>query len=122
MWTLPIDTTFEIQFRTVFFEGWHEIEHDMRYKSLLSDNEFWRGSEELSRILNCILANLELSDWSLVQLFEQLSYNHYKNANWELMLKSKFRIHMDDNSELDPAILELFDRDKIGRASCRERV
>ena len=112
MWTLPIDTTFEIQFRTVFFEGWHEIEHDMRYKSLLSDNEFWRGSEELSRILNCILANLELSDWSLVQLFEQLSYNHYKNANWELMLKSKFRIHMDDNSELDPAILELFDRDK----------
>lgn len=60
----------------------------MRYKSLLSDNEFWRGSEELSRILNCILANLELSDWSLVQLFEQLSYNHYKNANWELMLKA----------------------------------
>ena len=84
MWTLPIDTTFEIQFRTVFFEGWHEIEHDMRYKSLLSDNEFWRGSEELSRILNCILANLELSDWSLVQLFEQLSYNHYKNAKKQI--------------------------------------
>lgn len=112
LWTLPIDTTFEIQFRTVFFEGWHEIEHDMRYKSLLSDDQFWRGSEELSRILNCILANLELSDWSLVQLFEQLSYNHYKNANWELMLKSKFRIHMDDNSELHPEILAIFDRDK----------
>lgn len=112
MWDLPIDTTFEIQFRTVFFEGWHEIEHDMRYKSLLSDDQFWQGSEELSRILNCILANLELSDWSLVQLFEQLSYNHYKNANWELMLKSHFRIKMDDSERLDFRILALFDHDK----------
>lgn len=112
LWSLPIDTTFEVQFRTVFFEGWHEIEHDMRYKSLMSDNHFWHGSEELSRILNCVLANLELSDWSLVQLFEQLSYNHYKNRNWELMLKSKFRIHMDDSSELHPDILAVFDKNK----------
>lgn len=112
MWRLPIDTTFEIQFRTVFFEGWHEIEHDMRYKSLLSDDQFWQGSEELSRILNCILANLELSDWSLVQLFEQLSYNHYKNANWELMLKSHFRIKMDDSEHLDSRILSVFNQDK----------
>lgn len=112
LWDLPIDTTFEIQFRTVFFEGWHEIEHDMRYKSLLSDKEFWKGSEELSRILNCILANLELSDWSLVQLFEELSYNHYKNRDWEIMLKSKYRIKMTDNESLDPKILAVFDRDK----------
>jgi len=112
LWTLPIDTTFEIQFRTVFFEGWHEIEHDMRYKSLLSDDQFWKGSEELSRMLNCILANLELSDWSLVQLFEQLSYNHYKNGNWELMLKSKFRIKMDSTEKLHPGILEIFNNNK----------
>lgn len=111
LWDLPIDTTFEVQFRTVFFEGWHEIEHDMRYKSLLSDELFWKGSEELSRILNCVLANLELSDWSLVQLFDQLSYSHYKNANWELMLKSKFRIHIDDNSVLHPEIAAVFHRD-----------
>lgn len=110
LWSLPIDTTFEVQFRTVFFEGWHEIEHDMRYKSLLSDEQYWKGSEELSRILNCILANLELSDWSLIQLFDQLSYNHYKNSNWELMLKSKFRIRTDDNSTLHPDIAALFDR------------
>lgn len=111
-WNLPIDTTFEVQFRTVFFEGWHEIEHDMRYKSLLPDDEFWKGSEELSRVLNCILANLELSDWSLVQLFDQLSYNHYKNANWELMLKSKYRIRMDESSSLDSRILNLFDSNR----------
>ena len=112
MWTLPIDTTFEIQFRTMFFEGWHEIEHDMRYKSLLSDDQFWEGSEELSRILNCILANLELSDWSLVQLFEQLSYNHYKNGNWELMLKSHFRIKMDESEKLSPEIITIFNNDR----------
>lgn len=112
LWKLPIDTTFEIQFRTVFFEGWHEIEHDMRYKSLLTDDQFWKGSEELSRMLNCILANLELSDWTLVQLFEQLSYNHYKNGNWELMLKSKFRIKMDDSENLHPDILKVFNNDR----------
>ena len=112
LWTLPIDTTFEIQFRTVFFEGWHEIEHDMRYKSLASDDQFWQNSEELSRILNCILANLELSDWSLVQLFEQLAYNHYKNKNWELMLKSHFRIKMDDSETLSPQIVTLFNKNK----------
>lgn len=110
LWTLPIDTTFEVQFRTVFFEGWHEIEHDMRYKSLLSDDQFWKGGEELSRILNCVLANLELSDWSLVQLFDQLAYTHYKNANWRLMLKSKFRIRLDDNSNLHPDLRALFDQ------------
>lgn len=108
-WSLPIDTTFEMQFRTVFFEGWHEIEHDMRYKSMLPDDKFWENSEELSRILNCILANLELSDWSLVQLFEQLSYNHYKNKNWELMLKSHFRLRMNDKEDLSPYIKTLFD-------------
>lgn len=112
LWDLPIDTTFEIQFRTVFFEGWHEIEHDMRYKSLLSDDQFWKGSEELSRMLNCILANLELSDWSLVKLFEELSYNHYKTGNWELMLKSKFRIKIDDTESLHPAIVEIFNKNK----------
>ncbi len=112
LWSLPIDTTFEIQFRTVFFEGWHEIEHDMRYKSFLSDDEFWKGSEELSRVLNCILANLELSDWSLVQLFDQLSYNHYKRGNWELMLKSKYRIKISDTETLDPRIVAVFDQNR----------
>ncbi len=84
----------------------------MRYKSLLSDDQFWKGSEELSRMLNCILANLELSDWSLVQLFEQLSYNHYKMGNWELMLKSKFRIKMDDTEKLHPDIIAIFNENK----------
>ena len=56
---LPIDATFEVQLRTISFEGWHEIEHDMRYKSPYGE-EFWRNNEALSRTLNCVLANLEL--------------------------------------------------------------
>lgn len=32
IWEYPIDTSFEIQIRTIFSEGWHEIEHDFRYK------------------------------------------------------------------------------------------
>ena len=31
-WDMCIDDTFEIQIKTMFFEGWHEVEHDMRYK------------------------------------------------------------------------------------------
>ena len=27
-----IDPTYEVQIRTVFSEGWHEVEHDLRYK------------------------------------------------------------------------------------------
>lgn len=27
-----IDCTYEIQLRTVLSEGWHEVEHDLRYK------------------------------------------------------------------------------------------
>ena len=33
-WDMYIDDTFEIQIKTMFFEGWHEIEHDMRYKDI----------------------------------------------------------------------------------------
>lgn len=108
LWSLPIDTTFEIQLRTVFFEGWLEIEHDMRYKSSLPDEIFWEGSEEFPRVLNCILANLELCDWSLVELYEQLGYTHYKKKNWELMLRSHFRIRLSDEDPLDESVVRYF--------------
>ena len=36
----PIDRTFEIQIRTIFSEGWHEVEHDIRYKSLADWKEY----------------------------------------------------------------------------------
>ena len=45
-----IDTTFEIQLRTVFSEGWHEIEHDLRYKR----KDEWNDDQIALRILNGI--------------------------------------------------------------------
>lgn len=93
---LPVDPVFELQFRTMFFEGWHEIEHDMRYKTHFADDAFWKGNPELSRILNCIVANLELCDWSMIRLFDQLAEYHYKMKNWEMMLKSKYRLRMSE--------------------------
>lgn len=93
-----IDNTFEIQFRTTLSEGWHEIDHVLRYKCK-SD---WEDFIEAERMLNGIYATLETSDNALKSLFEDLSYQHYKKQNWEAMLRTKFRLkfikeHLDDN-------------------------
>ncbi|MCQ5134576.1 hypothetical protein NE541_16280, partial [Coprococcus eutactus] len=37
-WTKPFDQTFEVQLRTVLIEGWHDIEHEMRYKYKLGSD------------------------------------------------------------------------------------
>ena len=55
-----IDTTFEIQLRTVLSEGWHEVEHDLRYKTQQED--WWNFCTEESRMLNGIYASLETSE------------------------------------------------------------
>lgn len=109
IWDLPIDTTFEIQLRTMFFEGWHEIEHDMRYKKNDSIGDLWKDNYSLSRMMNCVLANLELCDWSMVSLFDQLAANNLENGNLELMIKSRFRLRMKDE-QLEPELAEVFER------------
>ncbi len=65
-----IDSAYELQLRTVFSEGWHEVEHDFRYKC--SDD--WTLYPDLSRTFNGILASLETHEWSTIQMFERLSY------------------------------------------------
>ena len=102
----PIDRTFEIQIRTVFSEGWHEIEHDVRYKS---DTE-WQKNSDLSRNLNGILATLETCDWSILQVLNNMAYREYKDHHWASMLKNKLRIHLTDDS-LDDQIISIFDAD-----------
>ena len=84
-----IDTTFEIQLRTILSEGWHEIDHTLRYKSK-SD---WSEHKESERLLNGIYASLEANDIALKNLFNELSYKHFKNHNWEGLLRTKFRLH-----------------------------
>ena len=84
----PIDTTFEVQLRTVLSEGWHEVEHDLRYKA----KALWDNHDDLGRILNSIYGTLITCDWSIASLFSELSFRCYKSKDWEGMLRNKFRI------------------------------
>lgn len=94
-----IDAMFEIQIRTIFSEGWHEIEHDLRYKNTNS----WDDSRDLSRELNGVLATLEVCDSNILNICERLSHSNYKNRMWEAMVRNKFRLrftHDPLNKEL----------------------
>lgn len=86
-----IDDTFEVQFRTILSEGWHEVEHDLRYKC----RDDWESHDDLSRTLNGIYASLETADWSMLQLFEKLAYEHYKAEEWRQMIRTKFRLRSE---------------------------
>lgn len=101
---LPIDSTFEVQLRSVLSEGWHEVDHDLRYKSKSS----WDGQDDLSRALNGILATLETAEWSMRKIFDDLAYRHYKSGNWEKMLHSKIRMRVDPKIRQD--LYELMNR------------
>lgn len=105
----PIDTTVEIQLRTVFSEGWHEVEHDLRYKAKAD----WEGSEDLSRALNGIFATLITCDWSMLNLFDKLMYRKYREKDWEPMLKNKFRIHVEEDPLSQGLVNLLNDRSDI---------
>lgn len=103
----PIDDTFEIQIRTVFSEGWHEIEHDLRYKC----KEDWTSESETDRALNGIFATLETCDWSILTMFDNLSYKMYQKNNWKAMIRNKFRIRFTPE-ELDKRIIDIFNNNK----------
>ncbi|WP_020618621.1 RelA/SpoT domain-containing protein [Paenibacillus daejeonensis] len=91
-----IDTTFELQLRTVFSEGWHEVEHDLRYKC----EDEWSTYDEHSRTLNGLVATLETCDWSIMTLFSDLSYRNYRDSNIIPMMRNKFRLRFE-NTPLD---------------------
>ncbi|MGB5134925.1 MAG: RelA/SpoT domain-containing protein [Prochlorococcaceae cyanobacterium] len=102
-----IDRTFEVQFRTVFSEGWHEIEHDLRYKC----KDDWQPHKDLNRAMNGFIATLETCDWAIVQLFEELAWRHYRSQEWLAMLRAKFRLRWQD-SILSEGIQEAFSEDR----------
>lgn len=101
----PIDTTFELQLRSILSEGWHEVDHDLRYKSKSN----WDSQDDLSRALNGIMATLETSEWSMRKIFEDLAYRHYKKKNWPAMLHSKVR--MRATPILSKNLIDLLDKD-----------
>jgi putative GTP pyrophosphokinase len=83
-----VDYTFELQLRTILSEGWHEIDHSLRYKC----KSEWNKYSEKERLLNGIYATLEVNDLALKSLFSELAYQHFKEKNWEAMLRHKFRL------------------------------
>ena len=114
IWDHTFDKTFECQFRTILSEGWHEIEHDLRYKHL----DAWEHSANLSRSLNGIFATLQTSDWALMKICDDLAYKCYKEKDWSGLLRNKVRIKfagkglsqrltdvLDRNSEISKRIL-----------------
>lgn len=90
----PIDSSFEVQIRTVLSEGWHEVEHDLRYKC----KSHWEGHQDLSRALNGVVATLETSEWTMKKLFDELAYRNYKSRNWSAMLHTKLRMRVSSHS------------------------
>lgn len=98
---LRVEPMFEIQLRTMFFEGWHEVEHDLRYKNM----ELWDDFPKESRKLNSILATLEMCDQYMVTLFDDIGHVFYKGENWGEMIRYKYRLKTL-NGELDPEIAD----------------
>lgn len=118
LWEYPFDQTFEVQLRTVLFEGWHEIEHEMRYKYKIDDpehpNNLWDGQEKLARVMNSIIANLELCDWSIMQIFDNIARTQFQAGNWEYAIRSKYRLRITQD-DLKPEIRTYFNEnpDKV---------
>jgi ppGpp synthetase/RelA/SpoT-type nucleotidyltranferase len=110
----PVDSTFEVQLRTILSEGWHEIEHDLRYKRK-SD---WVTHDDLSRHLNGVVATLETAEWSAKKIFDDLAYRHYKNRSFDAMLHSVFRMRI--SSKLSDDLSDLFNAEpSIGKELLR---
>lgn len=111
VWKCHIDKTFECQFRTILSEGWHEIEHDLRYKHL----DTWENALNLSRSLNGIFATLQTSDWALMKICDDLAYKCYKNKDWNGLLRNKVRIRFT-GSGLSQVLIDEMDKDgEIGK-------
>ena len=92
-----VDTTYEIQIRTVFSEGWHEVEHDLRYKC----KQDWNGCEPYSRALNGIIATLETAEWNMKALFNDMARDNFRHSKFTAMLRNKFRLRFSPGALSD---------------------
>ena len=92
-----IDNTYEIQIRTVFSEGWHEVEHDLRCKCKAD----WEQCEPYSRVLNGLIATLETAEWNMKMLFDQMAHTNMQTKNYRAMLRNKMHLRLqgEDFSE-----------------------
>jgi ppGpp synthetase/RelA/SpoT-type nucleotidyltranferase len=85
-----IDNTFELQIRTIFSEGWHEVEHDLRYKR----KDDWSQHADLSRLLNSFFASIQSSEWGLNCLFKEMADRATKAKKLESFLVNHLKIRI----------------------------
>lgn len=104
-----IDKTFEVQIRTIFSEGWHEVDHDIRYKhkSEWSVPQYY----DFNRKLNGIKATLEVCDDTIIKVLESLAYQCYKEGKIPEMFRYKLRIRMQ-NEEIKEELQTLLEGNK----------
>lgn len=101
-----VDNTYEIQFRTINSEGWHEIDHLLKYKC----KQDWEGLKDASRMFNGVYASLETNDRAIKSLLEDVAYHQFKHHNWESMMRMKFKLRFLDK-RLSPAITSLLEKE-----------
>lgn len=104
-----IDTTYEIQLRSVLSEGWHEVEHDLRYKC--RTESWWDYCQTESRMLNGIYATLETSERAMGNIFSSIALKNYKEKDWSAMIRNHFCIRFQDDV-LPEWMINLFNNDK----------
>lgn len=97
-----VDNTFEVQIRTVFSEGWHEVEHDLRYKC--QGDPTWEYCREESRTLNGMYASLEIVESAMRGLFDDMAFKNFKHQDWASMMRNKYCIRFEDNKLSDRVI------------------
>ncbi len=98
-----IDNTYEVQLRSVLSEGWHEVEHDLRYKC----RRDWKNYEDKSRALNGILASLETAEFAMESIFEKMAYENYRTKQWIPMLRNHLHLRMSETG-VKAELLSLF--------------
>lgn len=119
-----IDNTYEIQLRTVLSEGWHEVEHDLRYKT--RGESWWNECQEESRLLNGIYAALISNESQLASIVDDIAYKAYHNKEWDTMIRFHFRrrtkeqklsveisTYLDSHGEIVAKQIHKFDRKSL---------
>ena len=107
--TSLLDYTYEIQLRTVLSEGWHEVEHDLRYKT--QNEAWWDYCGEESRMLNGIFASLETSEGALSRMIDEITYKNYQHHSWDAMIRFHFR-RRTSGDKLSKALWFLLDENE----------
>ncbi len=116
--TSLIDNTYELQLRSVLSEGWHEVEHDLRYKT--RNDEWWTHCETESRMLNGIYATLETSERAMEQVFSSIAYKNYKSKDWSAMIRNHFKIRI--TGQMSDGLRQMFnDNIRLSKAVFRFR-